>query len=98
MPTTTVDANISSLPSVTSVDDASLFVVEQQGTASKATGAQWKAYAVAAVQPYAIQALTYVDVIELTPRAAEALEGVIIFEEGDNGRQTDKQSTGGNEC
>ena len=39
----------------------------------------------------------YVDVIELTPRAAEALEGVIIFEEGDNGRQTDKQSTGGNE-
>ena len=36
----------------------------------------------------------YVDVIELTPRAAEALEGVIIFEERDNGRQTDKQSTG----
>ena len=25
----------------------------------------------------------YVDVIELTPRAAEALEGVIIFERGD---------------
>lgn len=38
----------------------------------------------------------YVDVIELTPRAAEALEGVIIFEEGDNGRQTDKQPSGGN--
>lgn len=40
----------------------------------------------------------YADTLQLTPQTIEALEGVIIFEEGDNGRQTDKQSTGGNEC
>ena len=42
---------ISSLPAATSVDDESLFVIEQQNEAMKATGAQWKGYAVAAVQP-----------------------------------------------
>lgn len=43
---------IGSLPAATTVDDASLFVLEQQATAMKATGAQWKAFAVASVQQY----------------------------------------------
>ena len=47
------DKQISSLPAATSVDDASLFVVEQQGEAMSCTGAQWKGFAVGAVQPYA---------------------------------------------
>ena len=44
---------ISELPAATSVDDASLFVIEQQGEAMSCTGAQWKAFGVAAVQPLA---------------------------------------------
>ena len=46
------DKQISSLPAATSVDDASLFVVEQQGVAMSASGALWKGYAIQAVQPY----------------------------------------------
>ena len=46
------DKQISSLPAATSVDDASLFVVEQQGAAMSASGALWKGYAIQAVQPY----------------------------------------------
>ena len=44
---------ISELPAATIVDDASLFVIEQQGEAMSCTGAQWKAFGVAAVQPLA---------------------------------------------
>lgn len=47
------DKQISSLPAATSVDDNSLFVVEQQGTAMSASGALWKGFAVQAVQPFA---------------------------------------------
>ena len=47
------DKQISSLPAATSVDDGSLFVVEQQGAAMSASGALWKGYAVQVVQPYA---------------------------------------------
>ena len=47
------DKQISSLPAATSVDDASLFVVEQQGRAMSASGALWKGFAVQAVQPFA---------------------------------------------
>lgn len=47
------DKQISSLPAATSVDDNSLFVVEQQGAAMSASGALWKGFAVGAVQPYA---------------------------------------------
>lgn len=47
------DKQISSLPAATSVDDNSLFVVEQQGAAMSASGALWKGFAVQAVQPYA---------------------------------------------
>lgn len=50
------DKTIGSLPQAASVDDASLFVVEQQGAAMSATGAQWKGYAVQSVQPYVTQA------------------------------------------
>lgn len=52
------DKQISSLPAATSVDDASLFVVEQQGAAMSASGALWKGYAIQAVQPYINQAQT----------------------------------------
>lgn len=47
------DKQISSLPAATSVNDGSLFVVEQQGAAMSASGALWKGYAVQAVQPFA---------------------------------------------
>ena len=46
------DKTIGSLPQAQSVDDASLFVCEQQGTAMKTTGAQWKGFAVQAVSQY----------------------------------------------
>lgn len=46
------DKTISSLPQAQTVDDASLFVCEQQGTAMKTTGAQWKGFAVQAVSQY----------------------------------------------
>ena len=50
------DKQISSLPAATSVDDNSLFVVEQQGAAMSASGALWKGFAVDTVQPYATAA------------------------------------------
>lgn len=46
------DKTIGSLPQATTVDDASLFVCEQQGAAMKTTGAQWKGFAVQAVSQY----------------------------------------------
>ena len=50
------DKSIGSLPQAQSVDDASLFVCEQQGDAMKTTGAQWKGFAVQAVSPLVTQA------------------------------------------
>lgn len=50
------DKTIGSLPAATTVDDDSLFVLEQQGSAVKATGAQWKGYAQSAVSQYVTQA------------------------------------------
>lgn len=44
-------SSIGSLPSIADLYDDTLLPVEQQGTASKMTGAQWKQYAQAAVQP-----------------------------------------------
>ena len=46
------DKTIGSLPQAQTVDDTSLFVLEQQGTAMKTTGAQWKGFAVQAVSQY----------------------------------------------
>ena len=46
------DKQIGSLPQAQTVDGASLFVIEQQGIAMKASGAQWKGYAQAAVADY----------------------------------------------
>ena len=46
------DKTIGSLPQAQTVDDASLFVCEQQGVAMKTTGAQWKGFAVNAVSHY----------------------------------------------
>ncbi len=46
------DKQIGSLPQAQTVDDDSLFVCEQQGTAMKTTGAQWKGFAVKAVSQY----------------------------------------------
>ena len=50
------DKTIGSLPQAQSVDDTSLFVCEQQGTAMKTTGAQWKGFAVQSVSPLVTQA------------------------------------------
>ena len=50
------DKQIGSLPAATTVDDDSLFVCEQQGTAMKTTGAQWKGYARDAVSQYVDEA------------------------------------------
>ena len=47
------DKTIGSLPQAQTVDDASLFVCEQQGVAMKTTGALIKSYAVAAAQAQA---------------------------------------------
>ena len=46
------DKTIGSLPQAQTVDDNSLFVCEQQGTAMKTTGAQWKGFAVQSVSQY----------------------------------------------
>ena len=46
------DKQIGSLPLAATVGDDSLFVCEQQGTAMKTTGAQWKGFAVQAVSQY----------------------------------------------
>ena len=46
------DKQIGSLPKSKSVDDDSLFVIEQQGIAMSASGSQWKGYAQAAVSDY----------------------------------------------
>ena len=46
------DKTIGSLPQAQTVDDASLFVCEQQGIAMKTSGAQWKGFAVQAVSQY----------------------------------------------
>lgn len=50
------DKTIGSLPQAQTVDDASLFVCEQQGVAMKTTGAQWKGFAQNAVSQYVTQA------------------------------------------
>ena len=50
------DKTIGSLPQAQSVDDASLFVCEQQGAAMKTTGAQWKEFAQNSVSQYVTQA------------------------------------------
>lgn len=50
------DKQIGSLPQAQTVDDDSLFLLEQQGMAMKATGAQWKGYAQQAVSQYVGQA------------------------------------------
>lgn len=47
---------IGSLPAANTVGDSDLFVCEQQGKAKKTTGAQWKTFAVNAVQPLATAA------------------------------------------
>lgn len=44
------DSNIGGLPNLSDVQDNALLVVEFQGKAYNLTGAQWKAYAVAAAQ------------------------------------------------
>ena len=51
------DKQISSLPAATSVDDGSLFVVEQQGAAMSASGALWKA---TPYRPYSLLRITRV--------------------------------------
>ena len=65
------DRTIGSLPQATTVDDASLFVIEQQGDAMSCTGAQWKSYAQAAVQQYVSTAQEAADDAEQSAAEAE---------------------------
>ena len=65
------DKNISTLPAVESIDNDSLFVAEQQGVASKVTGAQVASFAKEAANAN-VQAA--VDAAEKAQEAAETAE------------------------
>ena len=69
-----VDSTIGSLPAASSLDDASLLVVEQQGAAMHITGAQIKGYAQASVSEYVGQAQEAVE--EAQQASQQALEAV----------------------
>lgn len=69
-----VDSTIGSLPAASSLDDASLLVVEQQGAAMHITGAQIKGYAQASVSGYVGQAQEAVE--EAQQASQQALEAV----------------------
>ena len=88
------DKQISSLPAAASVDDDALFVIEQQGIAQKASGAQWKGYAVAAVQPYANEATESADdaanaAEQAAASATAAAKAALPEEEITEGEETD---------
>ena len=68
------DKQISSLPQALTVDDESLFVLEQQGTAMKATGAQWKGFAQNAVSQYVSAAKGHADAAKVSADAAKKSE------------------------
>lgn len=69
------DQTIGSLPGTETVDDASLFVAEQDGEAVKVTGAQWKAFAQAAVQTQVSEAAQSAAEAEA---AREAIENMAV--------------------
>ena len=69
-----VDSTIGSLPAASSLDDASLLVVEQQGAAMHITGAQIKGYAQDSVSGYVGQAQEAVE--EAQQASQQALEAV----------------------
>ena len=66
------DKTIGSLPQATNVDDASLFVIEQQGQAMKTSGATWKGYAQAAAKEQA--ELAAASALSATASAAAAAQ------------------------
>lgn len=68
------DKTIGSLPQAQTVDDDSLFVCEQQGTAMKTTGAQWKGFAENAVKRYVTQAQAQADAAKKSADAAKVSE------------------------
>ena len=71
------DKTIGSLPASTSVDDDALFVIEQQGTAMKATGAQWKGYAQSAVSQYVTQAQQAANnALQASEQATDAVQSI----------------------
>lgn len=61
---------ISALPAATTVGDSDLFVIQQGTDAKKVTGAQYKAFAVNAVQPYANAASGSADAAAASATAA----------------------------
>lgn len=71
------DKTIGSLPAATTVDDDSLFILEQQGAAVKATGAQWKGYAQQSVSQYVTQAQQAANnALQASEQALEAVQNI----------------------
>ena len=71
------DKTIGSLPQAADVGDDSLFVLEQQGEAMKASGAQWKGYAQQAVSQYVSAAQGAAkQAAQSAQSAAESLENI----------------------
>ena len=71
------DKTIGSLPQAADVGDDSLFVLEQQGTAMKASGAQWKGYAQQAVSQYVSEAQEAAEqAAQSAQSASESLENI----------------------
>ena len=69
------DKNISMLPKIESLDDDSLLVVEQGGKAGKMTGAQFREFAEAAVDPH-VDAAT-----NAAERAEAARDSIVLYSE-----------------
>lgn len=71
------DKTIGSLPAASTVDDDSLFILEQQGAAVKATGAQWKGYAQQSVSQYVTQAQQAANnALQASEQALEAVQNI----------------------
>lgn len=68
------DLTIGQLPAASSVSDAALFVLEQNGTAQSATGAQWKGYAQAAVASQVSAAQASAQAAASSAQAAQAAQ------------------------
>ena len=68
------DLTIGQLPAASSVSDSALFVLEQNGTAQSATGAQWKGYAQGAVAPQVSAAQTSAQAAASSAKAAQAAQ------------------------
>lgn len=89
------DQTIGSLPGTETVDDASLFVAEQDGEAVKVTGAQWKAFAQAAVQTQVSEAAQSAAEAEAAREAIENMDVSATSASGDTPTVTKTVSESG---